>query len=568
MIKSPREITRLNKWRSAAWVTCVLLFLGMIWKVGLMPLSDDDDSHSNLGLDSIFPHNINQQPAPEIPGANSIPSHNSATQNHSPSNSDSPSDNAIPNEFVITFDRQEDYDRFKQRAEKLGFTIIDSLDRWKSFRIHAPDNSLLRQYQEMNRNQFKYAPNYYVYAPAPDANNPDYQHPETPARLYAFGSEGWEMLGLVDDENFRGSGVTVAILDTAMSNHLTFADTSIKVIQLLPEDLSAVSGDFGDHATAVASIIAGNIPEARGIAPEVTLLNIQVMNDEGVGDTFTLAKGIEEAINNGAHIINLSLGTYGDSAILHNAIQYALENNVILVAAAGNDGNYGITYPARYDGVIAVGAIDRQEQHPGFSNYGLQLDIVAPGVGVRAAWGDDLLVNFSGTSAATAFVSGALAAQWSKEPQLSAEEIERVLIYNTNDIGQPGWDELYGAGVLNIGRIQTYRDPGIYDVAIASHYADPQTLDQKVIHLTVAAQNRGTEIAPVLILTTTLGGDQHTFTFYDVKVGETVSVPLTLESSLLQPGSPLTLSTFVTIPNQTDIYPDNNTKTSTLTVKE
>jgi thermitase len=123
-----------------------------------------------------------------------------------------------------------------------------------------------------------------------------------------------------------------------------------------------------------------------------------------------LAEGIVEATDRGAQVINMSLGGYGDSPVLAQSIAYALQHGVVVVAAAGNDAADELAFPAAYQGVLSVAAVDANDKQAFFSNSGQGLDLAAPGVGVTTAWSTNQLASVSGTSQAAALTSGAVAA--------------------------------------------------------------------------------------------------------------------------------------------------------------
>jgi subtilisin family serine protease len=312
----------------------------------------------------------------------------------------------------------------------------------------------------------------------------------------------------------------------------------------------------------VASIIAGNSSAVQGVAPDADILSIKVLDDNGEGDTFTLAMGIVEAVDMGADIINLSLGSYGTNSTLESAVNYAFENDVAIIAASGNDGLEGVTYPARYAQVIAVGGVDPTEQHAGFSNRGSEIDLTAPATGVYAAWPGDKIVSFSGTSVSAAFVTGTLADVMAQDPRLSANEAMEVILNHTIDAGAPGWDPEIGAGILNIARIQDKDQRGLFDIALASHYLEQSDVSDKDIFYIVSAQNRGTEPLSAVALTTEIDGHRKSFEFNQIGVGETVSEQLLLDQEMLRNAGSIEVNSSVRISGLEDSNPKNNEKSS------
>jgi thermitase len=146
------------------------------------------------------------------------------------------------------------------------------------------------------------------------------------------------------------------------------------------------------------------------VAPASSILDVRVADSEGYSDTFTLAAGIVQAVDAGALVINVSLGSYGDSQALRDAVAYAESKGAVVVAAAGNDHTSNqIAFPAAISSVVSVGGVDANLQQAYYSNSGQGLDVSAPGVGIQSAYGADMLVVGDGTSQATAIASGVLA---------------------------------------------------------------------------------------------------------------------------------------------------------------
>jgi thermitase len=145
-------------------------------------------------------------------------------------------------------------------------------------------------------------------------------------------------------------------------------------------------------------------------------------------------------------VINISLGSFGSSLVLQNAVQYAMNQGVVIVAAAGNEQLTQLAYPAAYPGVVSVGAVDKQRKQASFSNSGQGLVLSAPGVGILSAYPNGEVVVGSGTSQATALVSGAVATLMGRG--LSGAEAVKLLRESATATGAP--KEQVGAGVLRI----------------------------------------------------------------------------------------------------------------------
>ncbi len=222
-----------------------------------------------------------------------------------------------------------------------------------------------------------------------------------------------------------GRGVTVAVVDTgvACEDHNPFskgsdlADTWCRTGFNFVDNNAHASDDNG-HGTHVAGTIAqstNNGLGASGLAFRARLLPVKVLNAQGWGTTVAVADGIRYAADAGAHVINLSLGGSRASRIMFDAVQYARSKGVMVVAAAGNNGQ-SVEYPGAFDGVLAVSAIGKDDQLARFSSRGPEVDLAAPGVQVLQQTicngGKDRCERFSGlsgTSMAAPHVAGAAA---------------------------------------------------------------------------------------------------------------------------------------------------------------
>ena len=180
---------------------------------------------------------------------------------------------------------------------------------------------------------------------------------------------------------------------------------------------------------------------------------IKVTNNVGYGTASQSAEGIRHAVDKGAHIINMSLGFRENehSTILTTAINEAINNDVTIVAATGNDGSNIIDYPAKLPGVIAVGASSANDVKLSWSNYSAEVDLVAPGAAILTGFWDDPDdgIYYSGTSYAAPMVAGAAALLLSLDPDMTKDEVENYLKEGADTI-DTGNANFYGSGRLNI----------------------------------------------------------------------------------------------------------------------
>jgi serine protease len=201
-----------------------------------------------------------------------------------------------------------------------------------------------------------------------------------------------------------------------------------------PDDLSTE-----DHGTAVAGLAAGETDNGRCLAgiSESCLLSARALDESGSGSTSDIADAIQWSADQGAEVINLSLGGGGYNSTMKNAVSYAYDQGSLLVAAAGGSATSSVAYPAAYDECLAVSALDSDDTLASYSNYGSEVELCAPGTNVLVLTnGTDASCaeRRSGTSWATAIVSGCAALardQWN----VSNVELRRHLKATADDVG-------------------------------------------------------------------------------------------------------------------------------------
>lgn len=240
----------------------------------------------------------------------------------------------------------------------------------------------------------------------------------------------------------NGQEIIVAVIDTGIDkDHPIFKERLVQGYDVIEDD-HTVTDDDG-HGTHVAGIIALSTPD------NVKIMPIDVFGEDGALDS-SVVSGIYYAVKNGAKVINLSLGGYGKTSYLEKGIQYARNNGVIVIAAAGNDAHdVKHDYPAAFKEVITVGATNNTGSLLYYSNFGDAVDICAPGEKIVSAFPDEGAEALSGTSMASPFVAAAAAMLWLDHKGMNFADVENLLLANTKDLGAKGKDIAFGNGEIN-----------------------------------------------------------------------------------------------------------------------
>lgn len=260
-----------------------------------------------------------------------------------------------------------------------------------------------------------------------------------------------------------GRGVLVAVLDSGLSlGHPAIAPVlagrSFDIVDGASTAHARTDGIDNDgdgsidesihHGTFVSALIALSAPGAR-------LLPIRVLDADGRGSSFDVAQGILTAIQQGADVINLSLGMVHQSSVLETAVQRALSAGVVVVAAAGNRDSEPTDYPATLPGVVSVASVDDAFAKTTFSSFGSSVDLTTPGEQILSAYGDDQYARWSGTSFSAPFTAGAVALLLERYPGLTPAEVSDALRQTTQPDSAGGFAGLLGDGVLDMDALTT-----------------------------------------------------------------------------------------------------------------
>ncbi|NEP00605.1 MAG: peptidase S8 [Symploca sp. SIO2E9] len=314
-------------------------------------------------------------------------------------------------------------------------------------------------------------PNYLYRLPEPPEHNcsdsssePYSDYPTNPTFISPndpYYSQQWNLRSINIEsawEETKGSGITVAVIDTGVTNVPDLKDTKFVKGYDFVNDRVEAKDDFG-HGTHVAGTIAqttNNGYGVAGIAYEANIMPIKVLSSSGGGTVADIAEAIRFAADNGADVINLSLGGAGESKLMAEAINYAYDKGVVIVAAAGNSNQNASSYPARYPKVISVSAIDASGIKAPYSNFGAGVDISAPGGSeagkilqetINPNTGQPTFAGYQGTSMAAPHVA-AVAALVKASGVNEPAEILSVLKQSTRRIEKDPLNH-FGAGHLD-----------------------------------------------------------------------------------------------------------------------
>jgi subtilisin family serine protease len=293
--------------------------------------------------------------------------------------------------------------------------------------------------------------------------------PQYPAGTHSVGEWDLDRVGLPKawDITTGSRAVTVAFVDSGLNGDV--ADFAGRIVSPYnPVTGKSAWSDWQDvmgHGTAVAGVAAAQGNDGVGMAGaawNVRLMPVRVADEDGSIDDLAVANAIEYATNNGANVINISLGAPyepGKGKSISDAVAYALSEGVVIVAAAGNDNSPVVSFPAALPGVIAVGATNRKDsrwsESLAGSNGGADLDLMAPGTNVLSYYegsANEFTDDYVGTSFACPIVAGVAALMLSVDPSLTPQQVTDILTSTADDLGPPGWDADYGWGMVDAAK--------------------------------------------------------------------------------------------------------------------
>jgi subtilisin family serine protease len=350
---------------------------------------------------------------------------------------------AIKKEVTVKFKKHPSEAEIAKINKEISGKVKKNWDSYWIFKSENMDTDALIKYFR-TRKDVEFAEHNFIYLPNVLPNDPlYYQYQWNLPDISA--DTAWNIsLGKAD--------VIVATVDTGADlNHPDLQNKLVPGFNVL-NDTDNPQDDNG-HGTHVAGIIAAGTNNGIGIAGvswRNKIMPVKAIGADGTGSSFDIAKGIKWATDHGAKVINMSVGNYHPSSVLEDAIRYAYNKGVVLVAASGNDNTSQPSFPANYPQVLSVAATDNHDMRAEFSNYGPHIDVSAPGVDIPSTYLPGRYAALSGTSMSCPHVSGLAGLILSVNPNLRNEDVMNIIRNSADDLGNPGKDSYYGYGRINV----------------------------------------------------------------------------------------------------------------------
>ncbi|MFQ5857918.1 MAG: S8 family serine peptidase [Anaerolineae bacterium] len=274
-------------------------------------------------------------------------------------------------------------------------------------------------------------------------NDPQYPDMWNLAKIRA--EQGWDITTGTQE-------VIIAVIDTgADASHPDLQGKLVAAYDFVNGDADPADDQgHGTHVAGIAAAVTNNGIGIAGVAWEAKIMPVKALSATGAGAHSWIANAIVWATDHGADVINMSLGGPYTSATMQQAVDYAWNHGVVIVAAAGNANTSNPTYPATYENVIGVSATDLNDQKATFSNYGSYVSVASPGVSILSTVRGSGYQTWSGTSMATPHVSGLAALLKSLHPAWTNAQIRDAIEDSAEDLGTPGWDAIFGWGRIDI----------------------------------------------------------------------------------------------------------------------
>jgi len=386
--------------------------------------------------------------------------------------------------------------QFDKQVEARGANVLAKIEPLKSFLIGVPVNAEDAFITAIKKNpNVQYAERNFIVSAVFDPNDTYWSY-QWNMRIVKANS-AW-------DTQLGKQTIVVAVVDTGVKySHPDLSGRVINGYDFINNDPDAMDDHW--HGTHVAGIVGAITSNGIGVAglAQVSILAVKVLSASGSGTDWTVAQGITYSADNGAHVINLSLGCYCTSQLMEDATNYAYNTKgKLLVAAAGNDNTNTRLYPAAYNNVIAVSATNNNDKKASYSNWGDWIELSAPGgdtIGgpygktyVLSTYLNDNYAFAAGTSMASPHAAGVAALTLSQYPTLTNTQLRTHLASTADDLGNAGWDQYFGYGRVNaLNAVQTVPQSTSHDVAVTAINAPLSVVKGDLVSVGVNVENQG-----------------------------------------------------------------------------
>jgi len=359
----------------------------------------------------------------------------------------------IENRFIIKYENTAAGKKAKQSildSPDKGITLVNEISNLHIQSVSFPSATAASDFLEKQGEGVKYfEEDSMVYLDPIPTTDPQSQNL---AETTPYGINHVKALDVPDDNSGNRK---VCIVDSGYD--ITHPD--------LPSDGSIVTGEsfggvgswntdgsgHGTHVAGTVAAIGGNGIGVKGVIRngQVKLHISRVFPDSGGTSTFNVIAGFNSCVDNGANVVNMSLGGGGYIQSFAEAIENAYDDGILILASSGNSGDGTINYPASYPHVMSVASITESYTHSSFSTYNNLVDISAPGSSVYSTVPGGSYSYLSGTSMASPHAAGVAALVWSHSPSLENSELENILQTTARDLGTSGRDDFYGHGLVD-----------------------------------------------------------------------------------------------------------------------
>lgn len=376
----------------------------------------------------------------------------------------------VEGEIIVRFKRRLEAGSIRKMNEAFGNKIKKKIKNINVHRIKLGRGKKIENMLKIYRkdpNVIFAEPNYIAKALVTTPNDLSFSQQWGLTKIYA--PEAWD----IEKGN---SNVIIAIVDTGIDlDHPDLDEKIVPGYDFVNEDSEPMDDNgHGTHCAGIAAAESNNGQGIAGVAWGSKLMPVKVLDSDGAGTYSDVAEGIIYTADNGAKVINLSLGAYSYSQTLQDAVDYAYQKGCVIVAAAGNDNTNEPLYPAAYNNVTSVAATDQSDERWTSSNYGDYIDVCAPGVDIYSTSLDNIYTSASGTSASSSFVSGLAALLLSQDSTWANYEVENKIRQSADDLGSSGRDDYYGYGRISLVEALKQGMSLIHDVSIVDFLVSPR----------------------------------------------------------------------------------------------